>query len=117
MDTKNNQKKVYPVWEYVKIALRLKGLSISALARKHGVTRATILYVKKRPCPKYEKTLADAVGARPEDMWPDRYGEDGLPIGISSIYRPKEFGEERSRQFSGCKRKNKRRIRELKKGD
>lgn len=57
--------------------LALKGTSLAALAQQRGVTRHTLYKPFVMPYPKSERAIAGALGLRPEQLWPDRYGPDG----------------------------------------
>ena len=65
--------------EWIKYALHCKGLTIEALARAHGADRRCVGQCLKSPLPKWERIIADALGVRPEQLWPERYGPDGKP--------------------------------------
>lgn len=59
--------------EWVKYVLRLKGITLTALANQHGARRDATSIVFLRPSPKWEKIIADAVVMMPEELWPERY--------------------------------------------
>jgi len=59
--------------------LSIRGRSLAAVAREHGIMRQTIYQVFLRPYPRAEKIIADALGLRPQDLWPSRYDRHGLP--------------------------------------
>jgi len=59
--------------------LSLRGSSLAAVARGAGVSRQTLYVVFWRPYPRMEKIVADALGMRPQELFPERYDADGLP--------------------------------------
>lgn len=66
-------------WEWIKFQLRARDSSLSKLARKLGVERNALNNVKRSPYPRMEKAIAEALGYRPEQVWPERYTSDGTP--------------------------------------
>jgi len=57
-------------------ALRKAGWSLRQLATHHGYAQPTTLSTAlNRPWPKGEKLIADAIGQKPETIWPTRYAE------------------------------------------
>lgn len=59
-------------------ALHKKGVSLRQLALDHGyVSGSTLSGAMVRPYPKAEAIIAKAIGVKPEDIWPSRYGEGG----------------------------------------
>lgn len=65
---------------WVVFALKQNGKSIAAIARDNGVTRQTLYSALLRPYPRMEKILADALGATPQKLFPERYDSNGLPV-------------------------------------
>lgn len=59
--------------------LKLRGLSLAALARRAGVKKQCMQAAMSRPYPRMEKFIADALGLPPQQLFPERYDEDGLP--------------------------------------
>ncbi len=57
--------------------LSLKGTSLAALARELGVRPTTIYQAFDRPYPRMEQAIAEAVGITPQELFPERYREDG----------------------------------------
>jgi Ner family transcriptional regulator len=59
-------------------ALRKKGITLSALAKHHGLAESSSLSaVLTRSLPKNEKRIADALELHPMVIWPSRYNADG----------------------------------------
>ena len=65
--------------EWIKFQLRVRGSSLSQLARELHVTRHTTILALARPYPRIERAIAKRIGLRPEQIWPERYDELGQP--------------------------------------
>lgn len=65
----------YKDWHSADIiaALKKRGLSLSALSRESGLSSSTLSNALVRPWTKGEKIIAQAIGMKPEDIWPTRY--------------------------------------------
>lgn len=59
--------------------LKLQGESLASVARKSGVTKQQTQKAMSAPYPRMEKVIADALGLKPQHLFPDRYDADGLP--------------------------------------
>lgn len=59
--------------EWIKYQLRLRGSSLSKLARRLGVTRQAVRNALSSPYPKMERAIAAELDLCPEDIWPERY--------------------------------------------
>jgi len=60
--------------------LRKRGWSLSRLSIHHGYkTRQALSNALRHPWPKGERLIAEVLGVHPQEVWPDRYGADGLP--------------------------------------
>lgn len=64
---------------WVKYQLAIQGSSMAEVAKTTGVQRTTLYHVFKRPYPRMEKILADALGLTPQELFPERYDANGLP--------------------------------------
>lgn len=67
----------------------LQGRSVAAIGRDHGVPRKTMYRVFHYRYPRIEKIIADALEMRPQELFPERYDADGLPI-KKPMGRPKK---------------------------
>ena len=56
-------------------ALKKRGWSLSRLSRFHGLARSFCEHAIRRPFPKGERLIAEAIGVPPEDIWPERFAE------------------------------------------
>jgi len=66
-------------WAWIRYQLNLQGITIRHIALCNGVKPQTVARARHQPYPKMEKALADALDLTPQELFPDRYGEDGLP--------------------------------------
>ena len=53
--------------------LKKKELSLRALSVQNGLSADTLKNTLNKPWPKGEKIIADALGVKPEKIWPSRY--------------------------------------------
>lgn len=59
-------------------ALRKRGITLRALAVKHGIKDSSSFSAALvRSLPANEKRIADALELHPKDIWPSRYNTDG----------------------------------------
>ena len=63
----------------IKAALEKKGWSIRRLSAHSGLSPRTLANVIRNPYPKGEQIVAGAIGINAYEIWPSRYGSDGLP--------------------------------------
>lgn len=93
-------------WVIIKCELEIKGYSFASLARETGVSRTSMTSTKRTWLFKNQKAIADKLGVKPEEIWPERYGDDGNPKYHSSRYpRCKNITSTSTRQ-----RKNQKRV-------
>jgi Ner family transcriptional regulator len=59
-------------------ALRKAGWSLSRLSKHHGYCRTALKKALAEPWPHAEHLIAEAIGIKPWDIWPNRY-TDGHP--------------------------------------
>lgn len=59
----------------IKCALEKKGITLSKLSRENGLSGDTLRNVFSRKWPKGEKIVAEAIGVKPQEIWPSRYPE------------------------------------------
>lgn len=64
----------------IKSALRLKHLTLSDIARSLDVSPGTVSIVSRgfRRSRRIELAIATALGFKPEELWPDRYGRPNV---------------------------------------
>lgn len=66
-------------WEWIKYQLRIRGSSVAELARQLGITDRGMRAIKDHAYPRGERAIAKALGAKPVELWPERWNEDGNP--------------------------------------
>lgn len=73
----------------IKAALDKAGWTLRALAGHHGIKGSSSFShtLINRCFPLNEKRIADAIGVKPQDIWPSRYYPDGTkkPRGLRGI--------------------------------
>ncbi|MFA9461438.1 helix-turn-helix domain-containing protein [Thiohalorhabdus sp. Cl-TMA] len=65
-------------WEPADIvaALHKAGWSLRRLSFASGYDSNALKHALRRPYPKAERIIAEAIGQRPETLWPSRYGSN-----------------------------------------
>jgi lambda repressor-like predicted transcriptional regulator len=66
--------------EDLKALVRKTGLSVSDVARGAGLHPSTALHALRRPQPTGNQALANHLGMRLSDLWPEWFKEDGSRI-------------------------------------
>ncbi len=85
--------------EWIKYQLRARGSSLSKVARKHGLSRFSASIALKKQYPRLERAIARDLGLQPKQVWPERYGENGLPARQAGrLKRPVSKDTSRTRQ-------------------
>lgn len=61
--------------QWIRVALKKRGLSMSDIARRLEVQPTTVCMVSRGAgrSRRIEQAIADAIGFRPDEIWPDRY--------------------------------------------
>lgn len=54
-------------------ALKKLGWSVRELSRQAGMAETTLYTALRQPYPRGERIIAQAIGVKPEDIWPQRY--------------------------------------------
>ena len=65
---------------FVKAALAQRGLTLTALARRHDRETSYFRAALQNPFPKAMRLIARALSASPHDLWPSLFDEDNQPI-------------------------------------
>lgn len=60
-------------WPEIVAKLHLDGMTLSELARRNGIRIGSFTRVKSQTHYKAQELIADFLGEKPEDLWPDRY--------------------------------------------
>lgn len=82
MDTLHDAKKAsLQDWHPADIvaALRKRGWSLRRLSMYHGYSQGALKMALAGPWPQAERLIAEALGTRPERIWPSRYDRHGQP--------------------------------------
>ena len=83
-------------WSWIKYRLTISGYpTLKALAAKHNYSKESFVIVKNYAFPNVEKIIAETIGMTPQNLFPNRYTIDGLPIGRKY---PRERLSERKRK-------------------
>jgi Ner family transcriptional regulator len=61
-------------------ALKKRGQSLAGLSVAHGYHPTAAGKALKQAWPAVERILADALGVRPQMIWPSRYDSEGHPL-------------------------------------
>jgi Ner family transcriptional regulator len=79
--------------EWIKYQLRVRGSSLSALARELGVSRHATRLALDKPYPRMERAIAAKLGLQPKQLWPERYDEQGRPNRTIGRPKPSSHGD------------------------
>jgi Ner family transcriptional regulator len=95
MNTKAVKKTSQEDWhpERIKYELRLKGTTLTALAKKYGLKDSSSMSAALvRSNPANEQRIADELEIHPKEIWPSRYFDNGdrKPQGFHAMRCPKE---------------------------
>lgn len=82
-NTASNQKD----WHRADIvsALKKSGWSVRELSRQVGLAETTLYTALKAPYKKGEKIIANAIGVKPEDIWPERYAKRNFKPALPKV--------------------------------
>ena len=71
--------------------LRIRGKSLSSLARDLGVSRQAVFSAVKlaNPGTRIAQAIADALGMPPATLFPERFDENGQPVALQKRGRKK----------------------------
>lgn len=64
---------------WVLYQFKVRGSSLSAVARSHGYKPGTVFQVFNRNYPKMELFVANELEVEVAELFPDRYDDEGLP--------------------------------------
>jgi Ner family transcriptional regulator len=65
---------------WIRYQLALRGTNLQKLAEKRELSRNAVRAALVRHYPLAERIIAAALDMKPEQIWPDRYDEFGLPL-------------------------------------
>lgn len=72
--------------EWIKYRLKVQGLTMAELARRHKASRQAVASALVKPNPRWEHVIACALGFSAPQLWPERYDPVTL-IPIQSVKR------------------------------
>ena len=66
----------------IKSLMALKGITVTEIAHKAGVSRTWVSLVihKNKPSKRIRKAIVDAVGKKYEELWPNGNGRKSSPV-------------------------------------
>lgn len=67
------QRKPKLEWPNILAKLHLEGMTLSELARLNDIPTGSFTRVKGQTHYQAQQIIADFIGEKPEDLWPDRY--------------------------------------------
>jgi Ner family transcriptional regulator len=74
--------------QWILFQLKLRGSNLSALARELGCTHQAVIHAAAgRPSQEIEKAIADKIGVRHVDLFPEHYDEAGERVPLA---RPRQ---------------------------
>lgn len=68
-----SQRKPKLAWPEIVAKLHVGGMTLTELARRNDVPVGSFTRVKSQTHYKAQQAIADFIGEKPEDLWPDRY--------------------------------------------
>lgn len=79
--TRHSKKASRSGWHkaYIVAAVQAGGTTLRKLSVANGYAPCTLANTLHTPWPKGERIIAAFIGEKPQDIWPDRYDEDGRP--------------------------------------
>lgn len=83
-------------WPEVIAKLHLRGMTLTELARSNDIPVGSFTRVKGQTHYRAQQVIADFIGEKPEDLWPDRY-----PKGKPRILDTQKFPPVASAKTSG----------------
>ena len=83
--------------ETIRARLKIKGLTLTEVDRRHGLAKGTAHDALRNPNLKGERAIAAALGTRPELLWRDRYHASGQRRSALDYSRPPTLKERQNR--------------------
>ncbi len=65
---------------WIRAQLLLRNITLGQLSRAEGLSQSAVKTALWKPYGRGEAAIARALDMRPQDIWPERYDADGLPI-------------------------------------
>ena len=67
--------------EDIKAAIRKTGITLMELSARHGFSQSACNNALRMRSYRLELVIAQHLGLRPEEIWPSRYSDAGIPLG------------------------------------
>lgn len=67
------QRKPKLAWPEILAKLHLGGMTLTELGKRNDIPLGSITRVKRQTHYKAQQAIADFIGEKPEDLWPERY--------------------------------------------
>ena len=83
-----SQRKPKMDWPEIVAALHRAGMTLSELAKRNSIPVGSITIVKSRTHYASQDVIAEFLGEKPEDLWPDRYPKGKPRILDTKKYPP-----------------------------
>jgi len=90
--------------EWIKFQLRLRGITLSAIARELGVSRQALRLALIQSYPKMERAIATKLNMTPESIWPERYAHR-RPLAADKVPRQSCHVKSTKHNIAGPRRK------------
>ena len=84
-------------WQAIKAEIHRRGMTLTELAKRNGMHPTLCRQVSSRTNRKAQQAIADFIGEKPEDLWPDRY-----PMGKPRILDRAKFPPVTSQKSDGA---------------
>jgi lambda repressor-like predicted transcriptional regulator len=80
--------------EDLKAEIRRRGLTMKGIAQRAKLSESAVRVAMKRPLPRPEEAVAEALGLPLHEAWPERYRPDGTrrPIRSPKPNQPQKRG-------------------------
>lgn len=82
-------------WPGIKAELHRRGMTLTALGEMNGVHPSSVRKVATRPHYDAQKIIAEFIGRKPEDLWPDRYPQRRASI-LDTVKYPRAASQKSS---------------------
>lgn len=67
----------------IKAALEKAGWTLRTLSETHGYAPGSLVEALRRPWPRAERIIAQAIGRTPQEIWPSRYSRHHITAATS----------------------------------
>lgn len=81
------QRKPKLAWPEILAKLHLGGMTLTEIGKRNDIPLGSITRVKSQTHYKAQQAIADFIGEKPEDLWPERYPM-GKPRILDTVRNP-----------------------------